>query len=241
MEFVAFRLKGRIGHFLKAEAGASALSYPIPPRTAVMGLLGAVLGLAKDKPQVELQSAAIAVSGKLPQTFWHRVKLRKEDPEYLSLTIKRNQKLSQKGKAYKATLILQEWLFEPEYTVWASLPQPYHDELANRLKERRWHFQPCLGISEMSAELKFIANSPGKQLPEATHLVNSIFPKDCGEMDVDSMYEANLSVNSMRMPRSVSPDRVFSHAQYFMERNARPVPVKTSKSFQWQDEVIVCL
>ena len=48
MELINFRLSGRFAHFLRAEASASALSYPVPPRTVILGILGAVLGLSKD-------------------------------------------------------------------------------------------------------------------------------------------------------------------------------------------------
>ena len=80
---VVFEYAGRFGHFLRAEASVSALSYPVPPRTALLGMIGAVLGLEKDTPQVELKDALIAVSGPVPATHWHRVKFRKDPPAAL--------------------------------------------------------------------------------------------------------------------------------------------------------------
>jgi CRISPR-associated protein Cas5h len=241
MDFIAFQLQGRFGHFLKAEAGASALSYPAPPRTVIIGLLGAVLGMPKDSPQVELEPASIAVSGELPTTFWHRIKLRKEEPEYLLRTIKKSQKASAKGKDSKATLILQEWLFNPRYTVWAALPEPWHTQLAQRLEHKKWYFQPCLGLSEMSADLVFKGRGEAVPLPDAVHRINTVLPQNCGDLDTDTMFADQLAVNMMRMPRRVTPERVFSHANYLMECNARPVPVKTAQALQWRDKVIVCL
>ena len=241
MEFIAFSIQGRVAHFLKAEAGVSALSYPFPPRTVILGMLGAVLGLGKDQPQMELEPASIAIAGKLPKTFWHRVKMRKEDPEYLPGLLKKGQKAPHTTKGYKATLILQEWLFEPAYTVWVALPRKYHADLATRLEQRQWHYSPCMGLSEMSAEIVYRARDQGDPLPEATHAINTVLPAECGELHTDAMYKAGLSVSSMRMPRTVTQNRVFSHAQYFMERDARPMPVKTAKAFQWQDQSIVCL
>ncbi|QTA80759.1 CRISPR-associated protein Cas5 domain-containing protein [Desulfonema limicola] len=241
MEFISFQLKGRTGHFLKAEGGASALSYPFPPRTVILGLLGAVLGLAKDEPQIRLEPASIAVSGKLPTTFWHKVKLRKEDPEYLSISIKKTQKASASGKDSRATLILQEWLFEPEYTLWVSIPEPYHSEISKRLEHRQWHFQPCMGLSEMMADLLYKGKAEAELLKGNTYNINTVFPRNCGEPDFETMFEQELSINSMRMPRSVTTDRVFAHAEYYMERDARPVPVKTDKAYQWKNQVIVCL
>lgn len=241
MDFIAFQLQGRFAHFLKAEAGASALSYPMPPRTVILGLLGAVLGLSKDSPQVELEPASIAVSGELPMTFWHRVKLRKEEPQYLPRTVKKTQKAPNKGKDSKATLILQEWLFNPRYTVWAALPEPWHAQLAHRLEQKKWHFQPCLGLSEMSADLIFKGQGKATPLPDALHRINTVLPQNCGVLDTDAMFDDQLAVNMMRMPRHVTPERVFSHANYLIERDARPVPVKTAHALQWRDQVIVCL
>ena len=54
MKIVHFELSGRFGHFLRAEANRDMPSYPIPPRTAVLGLIGAILGLTKDSPQILL-------------------------------------------------------------------------------------------------------------------------------------------------------------------------------------------
>src|SRR5215204_4090672 len=55
---VVFEYAGRFGHFLRAEASVSALSYPVPPRTALLGMIRAVLGLEKDTPQVKLKDAS---------------------------------------------------------------------------------------------------------------------------------------------------------------------------------------
>lgn len=89
---VVFEYAGRFGHFLRAEASVSALSYPVPPRTALLGMIGAVLGLEKDTPQVELKNAMIAVSGRIPETHWHRVKLRKDPPSALPRKVKAGAK-----------------------------------------------------------------------------------------------------------------------------------------------------
>ncbi len=241
MEFISFQLKGRVAHFLKAEAGVSALSYPAPPRTVILGLLGAVLGLPKDEPQVKLEPANIAVSGKLPRTFWHKAKFRREDPDYLPSIIQKKKKLSLKGKVSRPTLIRQEWLFEPDFTIWVSLPEPYHAEIAERLRRRRWHFQPCLGLSEMMADLIYIDKCAATPLQDGVHRIYTIFPQKWGLPDTNALFEEGVALNATRLPRSVTADRIFSHEDYFLERDARPVPVQTSNAFQWRDKALICL
>src|SRR3990172_1707917 len=90
MNALIFKYSGRIGHFLRAEANVSAPTYPVPPRTVLLGLIGAILGLSKDEPQVMLDDAQIALAGKIPRTHWHTVKLRKDPPAALPLIIKAN-------------------------------------------------------------------------------------------------------------------------------------------------------
>lgn len=241
MKITRFCIQGRFGHFLRAEANASAPSYPVPPRTALLGLLGAVLGLPKDAPQSQLEPARIALSGKVPLTHWHKAKLRKDPPEALSRLVKRNQTSDKQTKPEKATLIAQEWLMNPTFQVWTALPEPYHTELESRLRDRRWHFQPSLGLSELMADLSWVDTTEAKNLPEGVHHVSTVFPRDSGNLDMETVFKEQLVIHALRMPRTVTQDRVFSHASYCLERNARPVPLHTANAFRAGEAVIVFL
>lgn len=241
MRLVSFRLSGRFGHFLKAEGGASAMSYPMPPRTAILGMVGAVLGLQKDQPQQLLEPAHIAISGKRPPTFWHRAKLRKDPPALLPRTVKKSQKADKATGPEKASLIDQEWLFNPSYLLWVSLPDPHQMTLESRLRERRWHFQPCLGLSELVGDLEYLGAGSASSLPSGEHRAQSAFPQAAAELDVDAAFQEGVVVHALRMPRSVTPERVFHHAAYYMEREARPVPVKTENAFDFNGRVLIFL
>lgn len=241
MKLIVFRLKGRYGHFLRAEGGVSAPSYPVPPRTAVLGLLGAVLGLEKDRPQVALEPARIAVRGGLPRTHWHTAKFRQEPIDRLPLCITLKQRGRKQTSVENPKLIPQEWLFNPEYTIWCSIPEPWFTELEGRLRERRWHFQPCLGLSEMAADLDFIGTVEALALPEGSYAVSSVFPVEGTGLDTDRIFDNRLVVHCLAMPRTVTERRVFSHAAYYMERDSRPVPVRTGCAFEAGKEVILFL
>lgn len=241
IKLINFRLKGRFGHFLRADAGASAISYPVPPRTVIMGIAGAVLGLPKDQPQVVLEPLEIAIAGRIPLTHWHKAKLRKDPPDSLPFEVKRTQKQEKNTKPEKATLITQEWLFEPSYEIWAGLPGPYHSELEERLKERRWYFQPCLGLSEMMADLEYISTVDAKKLPVGTYPVETVMRQEHVKPDIERIYNDKLAINLLRMPRTVTPERVFSHTGYLMERDGRPVPVVTAGAYLAEKRVLMFL
>ena len=48
MEILAFNIRGKFAHFRKFYSNSSALSYFIPPRTTIIGLIAGMLGLERD-------------------------------------------------------------------------------------------------------------------------------------------------------------------------------------------------
>lgn len=244
MKTTIFRYRGKVGHFLRAEANRSSLTYPVPPRTVLLGVIGAILGLGKDEPQQVLNDAQLAVSGAIPRTHWHCVKLRKDPPAPLSPVVTAKTKSSIKESApEKAALIRQEWLWQPDFTIYASLPDPFLDELVSRIHDRRWHFTPSLGLSEMLADIlpcgeKYV---DAEKLPHDTHDVVTVIPQHAGELDAGAVFSCGLALQSLRMPRDVTADRVFTHASYYVERDGKPVPFNTSAAWRVGGETVVFL
>lgn len=237
MDVLSLRWSAKYGHFLRAEATVSALTYPIPPRPAVLGLLAALLGLDKDRLAVELMTAQIAVAGKPPLRFWHKAKLRKDPPTALPLTVKRTQKANEEGVPEKAALINQEWLWQPDFTVHVALPgQPqYFAELVERVQERRWHYTPCMGLSELLADVAFLRVGPAQALAAGDYFINGPCPAEAVSLRADK----ELGVHLLRLPHSVSEQRVFRHRAYYLERQGAPLPVTTTQAWQVGDWQVV--
>lgn len=243
VDVTCFRLWGRFAHFRRAESAVSALSYPFPPRTVLIGLIGAILGIPKDLAQTELEPLQISVKGRYPFIHWHKAKLRKDPPAKLNWIIKISQTPERNTSPEKASLIAQEWLFNPDYTVWVSLPSNYHKEFAQRLKERRWYFQPCLGLSEMMADVSYLEEMSGEveKLPLGSYEIESVIPQNKAEIDIGKILDRQLALCRLNMPRTVSSDRVFTHATYIAEQNGLPVPVKTADAYRINNKVIMFL
>ena len=76
MEILRFDLCGKFAHFRKYYANNTALSYTLPPRTAVMGMLAALLGRPRDSYYREFSSANLRIGlrilAPIKKTF-HRV------------------------------------------------------------------------------------------------------------------------------------------------------------------------
>lgn len=239
MKVVSFQFRGRFAHFLRAEATANALTYPFPPRTVLLGMIGAIVGLPKDTAQVELADARFAVGGRLPDRFWHKANMRKNLPAPLSFEVKKADKGT--SKAEKNTRIPQEWLWKPDFKIWAAFPSSIHDSIAERIREKRWHFTPCLGLSEMLAELEWIGEFDAEQLSSASHEIASTVPLGSAEVDSKLVAERKLAVHRVRMPRDVTTDRVFSHADYLAERDGNVIPAATEVAWQVGSDKVLFL
>lgn len=48
MKFLVFDLKGKFAHFRKFYTNSSSLSYLVPPRTVIEGMVAAILGFERD-------------------------------------------------------------------------------------------------------------------------------------------------------------------------------------------------
>ena len=235
MDILSFRWRAKYGHFLRAEANVNALTYPVPPRTAVLGLLAAILGLEKDRLALDLRDALIAVAGAAPRRHWHRIKLRKDPPAALPLRVTKNQKGTDAPE--KAALILQEWLLNPDFLIHVALPErpQCFAELANRVRERRWHFTPCMGLSELLANVEFAACQQGHKLERGLVEIQGI----CLASQAHLRTGEGIGVHMLRMPHSVSENRVFTHAAYYLEHRGRPFPVETDAAWRIGDQVVM--
>ena len=228
---VRFRWRARFGFFLRAEAPVVGLGYPVPPRTAVLGLVANVLGMPKDALAGRLEGARVALSGPCPLTHWHGCNLRKiKQMRFLQPTFSAKKPVELVMAEESNTQSRQEWLCDPEFEVIAVLPATLHNEFAGRVREGRTHFTPCMGLSEMLASVEHLADEVIAPLPDGMHRVCSIVHLDGPtRLAVDAVLGEKLEVLSLSLPRTVTEERRFTHASYFVAPDGGPLPVHTGQ------------
>jgi CRISPR-associated protein Cas5h len=239
VDVICFRLFGKYGHFLRAEANANGVTYPYPPRTVLLGIIGAVLGLEKDEPQVALADANLTVGGVPPKRFWHKTNVRKDPPAPLGFQVKKTDKGTDKEQ--RNFRFPQEWLWRPDYRVWANLPGARHAEFAARLRDRRWRYTPSLGLAPLFADLEVVGEHRAELLPEDVHEIFTLVRREAGEIDAGAATRAGLGLVSLRMSRTATADRVFTHQGYWHEHQGRPFPVRTRHAWACADDKVVFL
>lgn len=243
LKALRFRWRARFGFFLRAEAAAAGFGYPVPPRTAVLGLVANILGLPKDALSDALDGAYVSVGGALPATHWHNGNHRKVPPASLPYTVRRAAVTKEKDTTpEKNTQLRQEWLLAPDYIVTASLPDALHGDFERRLREGTSHFTPCMGLSEMLASVDFLGALELERLPDGEHLVRSVLRVGEGtEVNARAALASRLHLLNLAMPRAVTAERRFSHATFMVERQGLAIPCHTSRAYGSHDEVVAFL
>lgn len=68
MKVLSLRLQGKMAHFRRYYSNSSALSYSVPPRTTIIGILAGLLGYGRDSyyEQFNLDQCQIAVANAAP-------------------------------------------------------------------------------------------------------------------------------------------------------------------------------
>ena len=61
------------------------------------------------------------------------------------------------------------------------------------------------------------------------------------QVNVEAAANDNLAIQTLRMPRAVTPDRVFTHADYLLETRGRAIPVETAKAWKAGEDVLIFL
>lgn len=80
MEILSIDISGKFAHFRKYYANNTAMSYALPPRTTVMGMLAAILGLPRDSYYTALASDRIRIGIRIVSPIkksFHRLNLLK--------------------------------------------------------------------------------------------------------------------------------------------------------------------
>ncbi len=226
MKTIIFDLWGDWAHFKKFYTTASPLSFHFPPITALKGIVGAILGLGKEKSAPnfylrELEGLHCAIQILHPiKTFrmgynWIETKKAK----YLSRIP------SEKGR-YQTVI---ETIKEPGYRIYLAFPENESllQKLSQLLQNHQSVYTPYLGISEHLANFNFVDEL------EAVHKTGSNFIPIHSIISVDNLesngqlalkIQEGNAYQRDRIPISMNEDRmVTKYESVIYEMNGEPI------------------
>jgi CRISPR-associated protein Cas5h len=236
--FVTFRYYGKYAHFRRPYTNVSSLSYPFPPRPTIVGLLGAILGVQKDKVAKLFNDEHLKVAVSIEQqvkTVTHVTNFRQDGSGGIEYSIKRPKKdwkpKKLKNIPYynKATQIPMELLRAPSFLIYTHLADNgLYEQLLSRLKTERYVYTPCLGLSEFLANIEYIniGNNKALQLPPGEYEIKSVIAKEDCLLDREKLEIGKHQIQELKAPHIGNNKREFTYRRYIVNMIPEPLPVR---------------
>ena len=201
MSIVAFKLWGDYAHFSHPATIYSSLTYPVPPKTAIMGFLGALIGVDEyQKLNNILYSVKINKEIVKKSFVFNGIKFALASSMHLK---EGYQDASQKKQFYR------ELICSPEYIIFLDLSF-LEDDLKNKiihaLKEHKSCYTPYLGINFCIADFEWI------EIKKIEQIKDKICKIDTFTKQEDFVFEdlkPNMKLTTARMPCKVENGRIF--------------------------------
>ncbi|WP_051211347.1 CRISPR-associated protein Cas5 [Runella zeae] len=186
MEILQLDVGGKLAHFRKYYANNTAMSFSIPPRTTMMGMLASILGRERDSYYEELASERIRISVRvmspLKKTF-HRLNF---------LSIKSKSDFDGSGGRIQTPFeivsgydISKDMVVYRLYVSCSEDGKGTFDELKEKVLQKQQHFALTLGTANFTASLLdvklFVANEIQETEANGFVTIHSAVPSEAVE------------------------------------------------------------
>lgn len=231
-QILVFDIESEYGHFRKFNTTTSPLTYSIPTRPAIAGILGAVLGIERETAPGKFKEVGASVAEMFAKSKAAIA------VQLLNATKKVNVgfNLIDTKKSFiniaQRTQIEFELLKEPAFKIFVNVEdEQLLQELADRLEKNQTFFTPYLGLSQFTATLSFkgiskLTPQPMNGFQEVITAVNlsATFREEPIKFD----YSGNFKYTSDTMPVEMLGDRtVIEYSEVIVETNGKPMQVQS--------------
>jgi len=236
-KFIIFDIWGDYGHFKKYYTTSSPLTFSIPPRTAIIGLISAIIGLEKNqylslmtKDKAEIAIRIINPIKKIRMTqnlidtkggYWRPIK---------------------RGNLTGRTQVRFEYIKEPKFRIYFShSDEKIYDSLKENLKNHKSVYTPCLGLSECIADFEFIDEvSVNKAYNKDFLDICSVIPLDVLE-EID-FNQPNRKYFKERIPVEMLSGRIVTeYREVIYEINGNPIRAKVENALVLSNKDVIVI
>lgn len=233
---VVFDLFGDFGHFKVPYTTTSPLTFPFPPKTAIYGILSAILGLDKNSYLNHFQNKVfkVGISTRNP------VKKITIAENFINTKVAKMFARMSSTKSSR-TQIRVEFLKDPRFRIYCtSNNTEMLLQLNELLKEHKTQYTISLGLSECLANISYVGLHEEQKMskPSDFILLNSVLPLEFLEENTD----LKISLNSDRkylkihMPVEMKEDRELIESAYFLiESSGSTIEVKPKEYYRLED------
>lgn len=232
-KLLVFDISSEYGHFRKFNTTSSPLTYAIPTRSALAGVLGAILGVEREASDGTFPDGVIPVN-ELFAAGNADIGIQILNP------IKKTNigfNLLDTGKAASSffniknrTQIEFELLKDAKFRIFLHLKEDkIAEELAERIEAVNHHFTPYLGLSQFTAIVEWQG-----QVEATLEVSDSEYIAICTSINLSKLEEKRpikfeqASYTTDTMPMGMRRDRVITeYAEVLIERTGKKVLVNT--------------
>ncbi len=223
---IVFDIWGQYAHFKKIYVTTSALSYGVPFKTSVYGIVGAILGLDKTGNKY-LENFSEEVS-KVAIQIINPIKIQRLNIN-LSIEpgpIKGNRKPT-----------MMEYVTNPHYRIYFwHKNQDLTNDLLYHLQNKTSVYTPVLGLAHCLANFKFLGFQELKPFDKSNpEKIDSVIPKShISEIDSDYWEESEIYIQEQDMyPLEMNTKReVTKRDSILFDINGKPIKASVNEGFQ---------
>lgn len=205
---LAFKLVGDYAHYSHPATNYSSLTYPIPPKTAIMGFLGAVIGL-DDYSELNQIKYSVSINKNIEKKEFMFNGLQKVLGT--SLKLKEGYQNAKDKKQFR-----RELLVSPEYDIYIDLSRISDDikgMLFDYIKSHKTKYQIYMGTNAFEADFSNIKIESFEKIDDEEVVVNTIIPLG------NYVYDINVfnHVSNIRFATEINTKlRTFSEFEDFI-------------------------
>lgn len=218
-KFIIFDISGEFAHFRKFNTTTSPLTYPVPPRTTLAGMLGAIIGLGRfsfyDVFSREKAFIAVQIINPIKKTS-HAFNLVDTKKSFFNIA--------------NRTQIEFDLIQNAHYRIFISvLDEKIYSQLQKNISLNQTHFTPYLGLSQFTAKIDFIAEIEGinKEANKYEDITTALNLSHCKkenpiEFDFTSKYSSNTMAIEMQLEDN-NKRIVTEFADVLVELDGKPI------------------
>lgn len=242
--FIIFDTFSEYGHFRKFNTTTSPLSYSVPAPTALVGLLGAILGIEREDDKKRVRGGSESLREVFTQNntkIGIRI-LNKVEKVNVAFNLLDTGAPQSFFNITNRTQIEYELLRNPSFRIYLDWQHPRRNELIDRIKLKRFHFNPYLGLSQFTANVTWVGEKSGKQIktddfiPFNSVINLSLLSKSQDPVNFDLIKTQHVQVETI--PLEMREDRVISrYGEILMETSGHPITaIASDQTYTIADE-----
>lgn len=231
MKGICFDIEGQYAHFRKFYTNSSSLSYSIPPRTTIEGLIAGILGYERDEYYLRLSSEKLCVSVKKNRP----TRSMTQTLNYIKATSSLQLIAPNEHTQIPFEIITGMDENKVSYRIYIASKEDFMDELSERMQRGKFVYPPSLGTVFFQGDI--INVQIGEILPqqkEGFTKIHSIVPIKA----IKNIKFNEYQLLKEKMPRDFHENRIPKSAQtYLFDQRGLPLDIETESYFTFTTDM----